>query len=71
MDVMWLDNNPVLQIVDSETEFKNSLYIKDESATKLWNDLINLWFSASSGFPETIQLCRETCFTSPDFKAKR
>lgn len=38
MDLMWLDNKPVLQRVDIETVFHNAIFIKDKSATNLWND---------------------------------
>lgn len=37
MELMWLDNKPVLHIVDLETGFQNAVFIRTESETNLWN----------------------------------
>lgn len=63
--LMWLSNKPFLHIVYTETWFQYAVFIKDKTATSLWNYFVNC---TDSVYTETIQLGKEKRFTSNELR---
>lgn len=62
MDLTSLDNKPVSHVVELEIGFQNAVFIKNGTATNLWNDFVNCWAYIYTEFREAIRLDREKRF---------
>lgn len=68
MDIMWLNGNPVLHIVDIETNYQNAIFIHGKSSHDLWKEFIDCLASVYTCFEDAIRLDRETSFVSKGFR---
>lgn len=65
--MMWINNKPVLHIVDTETSFQNLILLQDKTAQNLLIDFVKYWATIYTVFPETIRLYHESSFASAQF----
>lgn len=56
IDLMWLDGNPVLNVVDVNTGIKNVVFDENKTSEKLWENFVLCWDSAYKGSPNRIRL---------------
>lgn len=56
IDLMRLNNKPVVHIVQSETGFRNSVFITDKTAENLWVALVNCWEKYKNVFQKSLDL---------------
>lgn len=43
MDLDFLHDRPVLHVIDTQTNFQNSVWVDDKSAEGLWNSFVTCW----------------------------
>ncbi|KAF4471164.1 Ribonuclease H [Fusarium albosuccineum] len=70
VDVMYLDNKPVLHIVDAGTSFQAARFLRSISAKETWEKLKECWIDAYLGPPDIISHDAGTNFDSAEFRAE-
>lgn len=68
IDLILVNNKPVLHAVDTATKYQNSVVLKIKSTTDIWKDFLDCWKSVYIGLSEIITLDRESSFTSESFR---
>ncbi|KAI0994222.1 hypothetical protein K3495_g13960, partial [Podosphaera aphanis] len=68
IDVLWIDEKPVLQVVDEATRFQAARWLKAMNAQEAWNALRNCWIDVYLGPPDVIVHDSGTNFTGKEFK---
>ena len=68
VDVLYLDGKPVLQVIDSSTNFGASKFLPNMSASTTWNILRYCWIDAYQGPPEQIVHDAGKSFASAEFR---
>ncbi|CDF36525.1 unnamed protein product [Chondrus crispus] len=66
LDLMYLDNTPVLHVVDKETKFSAAAFLGKETAEATWNTFMNIWVCVYIGFPDATATDQQ-----PQFKLER
>lgn len=69
-DLMWMGADLVLNVVDFNTGFQNSVFIENKMAEKLWDHFILCWEILYTGYINRIRLFQERPFVEGDFRAK-
>lgn len=69
VDLLWFDNKPVFQMVDTHTHFKNAVPIRSKRAGEVWYDFVEGWASVYVGYQNFIRLDQESNFRS-EFMSK-
>ena len=67
VDVMYLNNRPVLHVVDSATAFQGARFLPSMSAKDTWEVLRSLWIDTYQGPPDIITHDAGTNFASTEF----
>ncbi|KAI0996514.1 hypothetical protein K3495_g11667 [Podosphaera aphanis] len=65
---MYIDGNPILQVVDEGTSFQAARWLKNMTAAHTWDTLRYCWIDIYSGPPETIIHDAGTYFDSSEFR---
>jgi hypothetical protein len=68
IDVLHLDEKPVLQVVDSSTSFQAARFLKDMSAKTAWDTLQICWIDTYQGPPDYIIHDAGKNFASTEFR---
>lgn len=61
---MWLNGNPLLHIVDTQTRFQNAILFKREYAKDVWDEFVEGWQSVYIGYSNRIRTDRGSISTS-------
>lgn len=64
MDIMKLNDKPVLHIVDKGTKFGAAHFLPGESTDDVWNAYMAMWFTPYVGHPDVITCDQGSVFTS-------
>lgn len=64
IDLFWIDNNPVLHIVDTHTGYQIVALPKSLSAKHIWDAFLEAWVTTYVGIPNRIRSDRGSVFTS-------
>lgn len=67
IDLMKLNNKPVLHVVDIQTHFSAAAFLPDESLESVWLTFLKCWASVYTGFPDVIKADQGSVFTTPRF----
>ena len=66
LDLMYLENKPVLHVVDKDTEFSAAAFLGKETADATWNTFMNILVCVYIGFPDAMATDQ-----GPQFKSQR
>ncbi|CDF36767.1 unnamed protein product [Chondrus crispus] len=66
LDLMYLENTPVLHVVDKDTKFSAAAFLGKETADATWNTFMNIWVCVYIGFPDAMATDQ-----GPQFKSQR
>jgi hypothetical protein len=67
VDIMYIDNKPILHIVDEGTRFQAARWLNNISAKHVWDTLRQCWIDAYLGPPDFIIHDAGTNFVSREF----
>lgn len=62
MDIMYIDNRPILHIVDASTHFSAARFLPNVSVKTIWSVLVDCWFCIYTGLPNRILVDQGTSF---------
>jgi hypothetical protein len=68
IDIMYIDNKPILHIIDKGTRFQAARWLTNMTAKYIWDVLRQYWIDSYLGPPEHIITDAGTNFTSKEFK---
>ncbi|KAI0991742.1 hypothetical protein K3495_g16445, partial [Podosphaera aphanis] len=71
VDILWLEDGPVLHIVDEATSFSAAEWLKGterESAEEVWNAILRCWINVYTGPPEHLVHDAGKNFSSAAFR---
>lgn len=68
VDVMYIDEHPLLHVVDEATRFQAARWLTNFSSSNVWNALGTCWIDSYLGPPEIINHDAGTNFTSSEFQ---
>lgn len=69
IDIVWVDRNPVLQVVDTYTNFQNAVPIRSKLAEDICLELVEVWASLYVAYTSVIRIYQESSFESDLFKS--
>lgn len=67
-DLMWIDNAPVLHVIDTDTMYQDAEFIVAKTAAALWESFLRSWVTLFIGYPNTLRLDQESAFDSVEFR---
>lgn len=67
IDLMWLENKPLLHVVWTHTHFGNETWVQSKSARDIWLAFLECWSTVYVGYPNKIRSDREAGVTSDLF----
>lgn len=67
MDLMKIDNRTVLHIVDRDTKFAASTFLRGESTAHVWEAFLMVWVASYVGYPDKVLLDQGSQFQSNEF----
>lgn len=70
VDVLYLNNKPVLHVVDSATSFNGARFLKSLSAKDTWETLRILWIDTYQGPSDIVRHDAGTNFAAAEFKSE-
>ena len=65
MGLMFLNQRPVLHVVDRDTKFNSARFLQNETAETAWNTFREMWVSMYVGYPDIISADQ-----GPQFRSK-
>ena len=68
VDVMYIDNLPILHVVDEATRFQAARWLQNISSECVWNTLRHCWIDVYLGPPDLLVHDAGTNFTSKKFQ---
>lgn len=68
IDLVWLNDKPVIHVIDEQTKFRNAVFIKSKKAIDIWNAFVGCWVNTYIGFPSKIRSDQESAVTSDEFR---
>lgn len=68
IDIMYIDNSPILHIVDEATRFQAARWLQNMTSQHVWNTLRTCWIDSYLGPPDIITHDAGTNFTSQEFQ---
>jgi hypothetical protein len=68
IDIIYIDNKPILHIIDEGTRFQAARWLTNMTAKHTWDVLRQCWIDSYLGPPEHIITDTGTNFTSKEFK---
>src|SRR6266516_5858974 len=68
IDMMYIDNNPVLHIVDEATRFQAARWLKTITSSHVWDCLRSCWIDTYIGPPDVIVHDAGKTFISKEFR---
>lgn len=69
VDVLYLNDKPVMHVVDVSTSFQNAQFLKDLSAKCAWDTIRKIWVDTYQGPPDNLVHDAGTNFASKEFRA--
>ena len=69
-DVMYLDEKPVLHVIDVGTSFQGATFLREMSAKVTWEALRRIWIDTYLGPPDIITHDAGTNFASKEFRSE-
>ena len=63
MDLMYLDNLPILHIVDVATGFSNAAHLSGSSVEDVWGTFVLIWATVYPGYPNKLRVDSGSVFT--------
>src|SRR5579871_1486997 len=67
VDIMYIDNQPILHVVDEATRFQAARWLKNGSTKATWDALRLCWIDVYIGPPDMIVTDARSNFTSQEF----
>lgn len=68
IDLLWLDEQPVLQVIDEHTGFRNAIFLRSKKASDIWSAFVASWVSTYIGFTNKIRSDQESGINSGLFR---
>jgi len=68
-DVMYINQRPVLHVVDEATHFAAATFLRKVSSKDVWKALMKCWIHVYLGPPDYLKLDQGSNFTSKEFKS--
>lgn len=69
MDLLWLEDVPILHIVDTHANFQSATVLRSKKPIDIWFTFIECWATLYVGYPNVIRLDQEANFSSSLFKS--
>lgn len=66
MDIVYINNYPILHIVDEGTRYSAAVRLLNQSTSHIWTMIIRCWAGIYTGMPNRIIVDQGTCF-GPSF----
>lgn len=60
IDLLWLINKPVLNIIDTHTAYQNAEFIESKHTGSLLESLLSIWTTVFISYPSTIRFDQES-----------
>ena len=70
VDIFYIDNSPVLHLVDEETHFNAATFLRNVSTKEVWRSLKRCWIHSYLGPPDFLRIDQGSQFTSREFKGE-
>lgn len=64
---MFLDNHPVIHLIDEATHFTASDFLRNQNSAYIWTKICNLWSHTYLGPPDFLMVDQGTNYTSNEF----
>ena len=68
IDLMFLNKQPVLHVVDTQTHFSAAMFLREQSTDAVWNAFLYCWATLYIGYPERLRVDRGSQFISKKFQ---
>lgn len=62
MDIMYINNDPVLQVVFSATQFIYAKYLNNLRTLNVWKKFVEFWPEVYTGMLNRVRVDRGLCF---------
>ena len=69
VDIMYIDENPILQLVDEATHFAAATFLKNVSSKETWKASMKCWCLVYMGPPDYLRIDQGSNFVSKEFRA--
>lgn len=66
---MFINNRPVIHLVDEDTHFSLAAFLKSQSASEIWKAILRLWVHAYMGPPDHLAVDQGSAYVSREMKA--
>lgn len=71
VDTMFLQNRPVLHMVDMATHFCSSKFLRTQSTPDIWKSMLSKWMLMYAGQPGHLSVDRGSAFKSENEKMRK
>lgn len=68
VDVMYIDNRPILHIVDEATHYCAAQFLRNNSSREVWKTILRCWSRIYLGPPDFLHVDQGSNFTSQEFR---
>lgn len=69
LDIMVLDKVPVLHVVDTQTHFRNAIFLHSQSTKAVWSAFLECWATLYIGHPDRMKVDQGSQFSSKAFRS--
>ena len=69
VDIMYINNKPILHVVDEATHFSSAQWLRKVSSSEVWKALLRCWCNVYLGPPDHLRIDQGSQFTSDEFKS--
>lgn len=69
VDTMFIDNQPVIHLVDEATHFSAASFLRSQSASETWKAILRLWIHSYMGPPDFLAVDQGSAYASREFKS--
>lgn len=67
LDLMWIEENPILHVMDTHTHFQSAYVLRSKRAEDIWFAFVEFWAALYVGYAQVIHLGQEASFQSSVF----
>lgn len=67
IDIVWINDYPVLHVIDDHTGFRNAVFLRSKSAEDIWSPFMACWASTYVGLPNVTRSDQESVVSSKKF----
>nr|AHF58602.1 polyprotein [Chondrus crispus] len=64
LDLMWIQNQPLLHVVDHDTHYSAARFLRGESTKDVWETFLHCWVTMYVGLPDILKADSGSVFTS-------